>query len=193
MKFLSVLILIVCQLGCISRLSLDLPSKRARDQVSYELLQLKLKAMDEDLNQFRLLRADIRKILIEQKVILEVEALPFVESLYRNKRGVANAGIWNFDMQTALLYRLTINQNTDERNDILKSTRAVARYLRVLYEQLGDWSLAIIAYHHGPSPVMEMKQKNAQLTPWEAELKLNPNNLYWSRFVAAVQLIEALH
>jgi hypothetical protein len=161
--------------------------------VNFELSKLKSEIREDDLVQFQMMRLDIRKILKEQKVIEEVEALPFVESLYRNRKGTNNAGIWNFERHTALLYRLEVNPNVDERNDVIKSTRAVSRYLRVLYELLGDWPLAIIAYHHGASQVMEMKRANIKLTPWEAEMSLNPNNLYWSQFLAAVQMVEQAH
>ena len=51
-------------------------------------------------------------------------------------------GIWQLMPQTARRYGLTVTPEKDERLDVLKATRAAARYLHDLYGQFSDWKLA---------------------------------------------------
>ena len=47
----------------------------------------------------------------------------------------------------------------DERFDPEKSTRAYARYMKFLYDQLGDWYLAMAAYDHGAGNIQREVSK----------------------------------
>ncbi|MBF0451742.1 MAG: LysM peptidoglycan-binding domain-containing protein [Candidatus Magnetomorum sp.] len=93
---------------------------------------------------------EIRQILKEYQVPLELAYLPHVESSFnpkaRSKAGAA--GLWQFIRSTGRFY-MNINSAVDDRRDPILSTIAAAKLLRHNYEKLNSWPLAITAYNHG--------------------------------------------
>ena len=101
------------------------------------------------------LRPVLTPILHEEGIPDEIAALVLVESAGQptalSPKGAR--GIWQFMPDTARRYGLAVTANVDERIEVVKSTRAAARYLHDLYRRFGDWRLAFAAYNVGEQAV----------------------------------------
>ena len=93
----------------------------------------------------------------------ELKYLSVVESsLIPTARSNSGAvGLWQFISSTGKIYGLTINSTVDERKDPIRSTQAAANFLSDLYQEFGDWSLALAAYNCGPGGVKKATRRSA--------------------------------
>ena len=80
------------------------------------------------------------------------------------------SGPWQFISSTARLYGLRQDWWVDERRDFERATVAAARYLKKLYDEFGDWYLALAAYNTG-----EFRVHRA--------IRLHQSRDYWKLFV----------
>ena len=113
-------------------------------------------------------RTMIQRVLAEEGVPQDLIYLAVAESGFQpraiNRRSHAG-GIWQFMPNGN--YGLSHNSYVDERFDPEKSTRAYARYMKFLYDQLGDWYLAMAAYDWGAGNVQRAVQKTGYADFWE--------------------------
>ena len=75
-------------------------------------------------------------------------------------------GMWQF-MPFQGAYGLERNGWFDERFDPEKSSIAYARYMKELYNQFGDWYLAMAAYNWGPGNVQRAVMRTGYADFWE--------------------------
>ncbi len=94
----------------------------------------------------------IRQVFAEEGIPQDLAYLAVIESGFRNEaRSRARAiGMWQFMRSTGRLYGLASNRWVEDRRDPIRATRAAARYLKRLYEDTGDWYLAVSSYNAGP-------------------------------------------
>ncbi len=115
-------------------------------------------------------RGLIQSVLKEEGVPQDLIYLAVAESGFQpqvvNARSGAG-GMWQFMTFTGAEYGLTRNGYFDYRFDPEKSSRAYARYIKKLYEQFGDWYLAMAAYDWGPAGVQRAVQRTGYADYWE--------------------------
>jgi membrane-bound lytic murein transglycosylase D len=111
----------------------------------------------------------ISRILAEQGVPQDLIYQAITESGFQpqavNRKSGAG-GMWQF-MPFAGAYGLTRNGYFDERFDPQKSTIAYAKYMKFLYQQTGDWYLAMAAYDWGLGRVQHLVAKTGYADYWE--------------------------
>jgi membrane-bound lytic murein transglycosylase D len=110
----------------------------------------------------------IQRILAEEGVPQDLIYQAVAESGFQPQavNGHSGAGgMWQFMPSGS--YGLVHNGWVDERFDPEKSTRAYAKYMKFLYNQLGDWYLAMAAYDWGAGNVQRAVQRTGYADFWE--------------------------
>ncbi|NNE27355.1 MAG: lytic transglycosylase domain-containing protein [Saprospiraceae bacterium] len=141
---------------------------------------------------FPLFEAELRKRNLpdELKYIAVVESN--LDPTAASSAGAA--GLWQFVTSTGKMHGLTINSYVDERKDPFKSTIAAMEYLSYLYEEFGDWTLAIAAYNCGPGGVRKAIRRGKSTNFWDIRFHLpNETQKYVPRIIAAMYLMQYYH
>jgi membrane-bound lytic murein transglycosylase D len=113
-------------------------------------------------------KAMIQRVMSEEGVPQDLIYLAVAESGFQPRAVNPHSGaggMWQFMPHGD--YGLIRNGYMDERFDPEKSTRAYARYMKFLYDQLGDWYLSMAAYDWGAGNVQRAVQKTGYADFWE--------------------------
>ena len=131
-------------------------------------------------------------ILRQNGVPEDLVYLAMIESGFRSDaRSWARAvGPWQFIHSTAKLFNLEANWWYDERRDSEKSTIAAARYLRQLYEHLGDWYLAIAGYNCGEGRIWRERRRHKTADFWKLKRLPKQTRHYIPTFLAARRIAQ---
>jgi membrane-bound lytic murein transglycosylase D len=105
-------------------------------------------------------REDMEAIFVEAGLPKELVRMVYVESSFnvmaRSKVGAS--GLWQIMPRTARPYRM-LKTSVDLRNSPLDATRVSAKLLKMNYNILGSWPLAITAYNHGAGGIKKIVDK----------------------------------
>ena len=135
-------------------------------------------------------KAMIQRVMAEEGVPQDLIYLAVAESGFNpramNPRSHAG-GMWQFMPHGP--YGLERNAYVDERFDPEKSTRAYARYMKFIYDQLGDWYLSMAGYDWGAGNVQRAVQKTGYADYWELYKR---NNLPGETKVYVPEILAAI-
>jgi hypothetical protein len=102
----------------------------------------------------------IDSILIANQVPVDFKYLAMIESALENIVSPAGAtGIWQFMKVTGQDNGLTVNNEIDERYDLVKSTVAACKFLKKCKSKNNSWTLAAASYNMGSDGINDVMAK----------------------------------
>ncbi|MBO5721427.1 MAG: lytic transglycosylase domain-containing protein [Bacteroidales bacterium] len=98
-------------------------------------------------------------------------------------------GLWQIMPATAKEYGLEVNDNVDERYNIIKSTRAACEYLKKAYEKYGSWITAAASYNAGHNRISTEMTRQLQNHAFDLWLNIETSR-YMFRLMAIKMIME---
>lgn len=134
--------------------------------------------------------------LREKDLPQDLKYVAVIESMLRPtaKSRVGAYGLWQFMPATGRMYGLNKDRYLDQRADPELATEAAVQYLSDLYDQFGDWTVAIAAYNCGPGNVRKAIRRSGKTDFWGMKRYLpKETQKYVPRVIAASYLMNYYH
>jgi hypothetical protein len=96
-------------------------------------------------------------------------------------------GYWQFMEETAIQYKLAVNDNLDERRDPLRATAAAAKFFIDAYKKFGNWTSVAASYNRGMNGLQRAMENQKQASYYD--LYLNPET---SRYVFRILSLKII-
>lgn len=129
------------------------------------------------------------QLLKKSKIHPDFKYLAVIESALVEQATsyVGAQGFWQFMPFTAKEFNLTINEEVDERLDVIKSTQAACAYLVKANQSLNDWIMTAASYNRGVHGVL--KDKSWQKAKSYFDLEQNDETARYVFRILAMKLI----
>ena len=136
--------------------------------------------------------SDIRKVFRIYGIAEELAYLPMVESGFNPfAHSYAGAsGLWQFVKSTGEFFGLENNWWVDDRKSLLKSTVAAAEFLKLLYQDYGDWNLVLAAYNCGQGGLNRRIRSHKSRNFWSLYRLPKQTKEYVPRFIALSKIAD---
>lgn len=130
----------------------------------------------------------IQDVLKKYGIPDDFKFMPLVESRLKNATSNAGAGgFWQIMPGTAKDLGLVVDRSVDERNNIIKSTNAAARYILSLYQQTNSWTLTAASYNFGIGNIGSVIKKQGTRNYYK--MRLNQETAEYLYNLVACKLI----
>lgn len=130
----------------------------------------------------------MQEILRKNGMPSDLIYIALIESGFNTQaRSSASAvGPWQFISATGRRYGLRIDGFVDERRDPYRSTQAAVQYFRDLYNEFGDWYLAMAGYNAGEGRVRQAIESTGTKNFWNMNDAFRAETRdYVPKFIAA--------
>lgn len=132
----------------------------------------------------------IEPILARNGIPDDFKYLALIESGLQNVTSPAGAkGFWQIMKTTGREHGLEINDNVDERYDLVKSTEVACRYLNESKARFGSWTLAAAAYNAGNRRISESLE-NQLVNNYYDLLLSDETSRYLPRILAVKEILS---
>ncbi|HOY39857.1 MAG TPA: lytic transglycosylase domain-containing protein, partial [Bacteroidales bacterium] len=132
----------------------------------------------------------IEEILRQNGIPDDFKYLCVAESGLSNAISPSQAvGFWQFLKATAQEYKMEVNNNVDERYNVIASTQAACNYLKAAYRIFNSWSLAAVSYNMGMGGLSQRIKHQKVNTYWDLYLHEEPAR-YVYRIISLKLIME---